>query len=229
MDTRWTGHNVVKGSQVSWEDVPPIDLTLRLNDVLQYEGCNRDDLWEAFRDWMEFRGIAPPQARPLQLVCPVASQEPEAVAALTQGESSMQVTRLIYTSRHENLENGSLEAILQASHRNNSRDHVTGVLVFENRNFLQLIEGSRDAVSTCFARIMGDKRHRDVQVISCGDVSGRLFQGWSMRMVSVSKIKDEIMATYNLAGKFQPRMMSEFAIEEFCRALTLNNFEGSAA
>lgn len=230
MDTRWTGRDLAKGKQVSWEDVPPVDLSLRLNDVLQYEDCSADDLWEAIRDWMESRGIARPQARPV-ILAPImnTSQSAKPVAAVTQAQSAMHLTRLVYTSRHENLDAATLDCILNSSQRNNARDLVTGILVVDDVNFMQVIEGSREAISKCFDRIMGDKRHHDVQVICCGDVSRRLFQDWSMRLVNVHKIKREILSAHSVEGKFQPRVMSEFAIEEFCRALTLGDFEVNAA
>lgn len=220
MDTRWNGRDMVNGNRISWDEVPPADLRLRLNDVLQYEGCTSDDVWEAIRDWMESRGITRSRARPMSLVPQInPSLRENAVAAITQADSSMQVTRLVYTSRHDTLDAAALDSILKSSLKNNSRELVTGVLVVEESNFLQLIEGSREAIAKCFARIMEDKRHHDVQVISCGDVSRRLFQDWNMRVVDVSEIKQEILSAHCVDGTFQPRIMSEFAVEEFCRAL----------
>lgn len=230
MDTRWAGRNLVKGNQLSWEDEPPVDISLRLTDVLQYEDCSPTDLWEAFRDWMESRGITRPQARPMSFAPLI---EPFKIsksgATITQGGSAMQLTRLVYTSRHENVSSVTLDTILKSSQKNNTRDLVTGVLVVEEGNFLQLIEGRREEIAKCFERIMEDKRHYDVQVISCGDVSKRLFQDWSMRLVPVSRIKREILSAHAVDGKFQPRIMSEFTIEEFCRALTLGDIEVNAA
>lgn len=229
MDTRWTGRDLISGKQVSWEETLPVDLRLRLTDVLLYEDCNPDDLWEAIRDWMESRGIRRPQARPVYVVPLNDTPNARAVAAITQAQSAMQITRLVYTSQHETLDAAAFDSILKSSESNNMRDQVTGVLVVDESNFLQLIEGSREAIAKCFARIMEDKRHHDVQVISCGDVSRRLFQDWSMRMVNVHRIKQEILSAHCVEGRFQPHIMSEFAVEEFCRALTLGDFEISAA
>lgn len=229
MDIRWTGRDLVNGNQVSWDNVPPADLRLRLNDVLQYDGCTSDDLWEAIRDWMESRGITRSRARPLSVVPQIDPTLREvAVAPVTQAASAMQLTRLVYTSHHENLDAPALEAILASSQKNNTRDLVTGVLVVDEGNFLQLIEGSREVIAKCFARIMDDRRHHGVQVISCGDVSRRLFQDWSMRLVNVRQIKEEILSAHYVEGKFQPGIMSEFALEEFCRALSLNGIEVNA-
>jgi hypothetical protein len=40
----------------------------------------------------------------------------------------------------------------------------------------------------------------------------------------VSEIKREILSAHCIEGKFQPRIMSEFAVEEFCRALAVDGF-----
>lgn len=50
-----------------------------------------------------------------------------------------------------------------------------------------------------------------------------------MRLVNVHKIKQEILCAHYVEGRFKPHIMSEFAIEEFCRALSLNGFEVGAA
>jgi hypothetical protein len=36
------------------------------------------------------------------------------------------------------------------------------------------------------------------------------------------------VSAHTIDGKFQPRIMSEFTIEEFCRALTLGDIEVAA-
>lgn len=154
MDIRWTGRDLVKGNQVSWDDVPPADLRLRLNDVLQYEGCTSDDLWEAIRDWMESRGITRSKARPLSLVPQIDPSLREiTVAPVTQAESAMQLTRLVYTSQHENLDAAALESIVTSSQKNNARDLITGVLVVDDSNFLQLIEGGREAIANALREL----------------------------------------------------------------------------
>lgn len=99
MDIRWRGRDLGNGSQVSWDELPPADLRLRLTDVLQYENCGPDDLWEAIKDWMESRGITRTRARPLALVPEIEpSLRDNDIMPTTQARSSMQLTRLVYPS-----------------------------------------------------------------------------------------------------------------------------------
>ena len=141
----------------------------------------------------------------------------------------MQLTRLVYTSKHRLLNPSVIDKILQKSRANNVRDYVTGALIVGESHFMQLIEGGRLEIGKCLMRIMQDKSHYDIQIISCGDVAQRLFQEWSMHLIKASRIKEEIMSGYKIDGAFNPTMMSEFAIEDLCRTLSEGNWEADAA
>ena len=213
-----------------WPDRPPRDLAVRLADALQYENCGPQDLWDEIGDWLGIHGVAPPNISHLHLV----SQEdsPPGLGKFmprTQQGSAMQLTRLVYTSKHKGLSPEVIDRILQKSRANNVRDLVTGALLVGESHFMQLIEGSRLDIGRCFVRIMQDKNHHDIQIISCGDVSQRLFQAWNMHLIKASRIKEEILSAYKINGVFNPSAMSEFAIEDLCRTLSSGNWEAEAA
>lgn len=213
-----------------WPDRPPRDLAVRLADALQYESCGPQALWDEIGDWLGLNSVKPPNISFIQLVSP--EYEPPGSRKFlprTQQGSAMQLTRLIYTSNHSGLTAEELDRILQRSRANNVRDRVTGALIVADTQFLQVIEGSRLEISRCFMRIMQNRSHHDIQVISCGDVAQRLFQEWSMHMIKASRIKQEIMSGYSINGAFDPGMMSEFAIEDMCRTLANGNWEADAA
>lgn len=43
-----------------------------------------------------------------------------------------------------------------------------------------------------------------------------------MRLLDVHMIKQEILSAHFVEGRFQPRIMSEFSVEEFCRAISIS-------
>lgn len=139
------------------------------------------------------------------------------------------LTRLIYVSKHQRLEVKSLDRILQQSRTNNVRDKITGALIIGEENFLQLLEGERAAVAGTFMRIIQDKRHHDIQVICASDSEQRLFFEWSMHKIETSRMKQEILARYEINGVFDPAGMTQFAIEDLCRTLSAGNWEAVAA
>ena len=214
----------------NWPDRPPRDLAVRLADALQYENCGPQDLWNEIGDWLGQNRVPPPKISRIQLV----SQEQSPPGSrkfltLMQRGSAMQLTRLVYTSKHRLLNPSVIDKILQKSRANNVRDYVTGALIVGESHFMQLIEGGRLEIGKCLMRIMQDKSHYDIQIISCGDVAQRLFQEWSMHLIKASRIKEEIMSGYKIDGAFNPTMMSEFAIEDLCRTLSEGNWEADAA
>lgn len=213
-----------------WPGQPPRDLAVRLADALQYESCGPLDLWDEISGWLNVNGVTPPRISGLHLVS-LERVSPGSTKFLsrTQKGSAMQLTRLIYASKHKGLSPDVVDRILQKSRANNVRDNITGALIVHEKSFMQLIEGSRLEIARCFMRIMQDSSHYDVQVISCGDVAQRLFQEWSMHLIRASRIKEEILSGYKINGAFDPSMMSEFAIEDLCRTLSGGHWEAEAA
>lgn len=73
-----------------------------------------------------------------------------------------------------------IEEILRASRRNNEREQVTGLLIFDGKRFLQALEGPVEAVEQTFSRIAIDPRHRALVRLSSRGVDSREFGNWSM-------------------------------------------------
>jgi hypothetical protein len=89
--------------------------------------------------------------------------------------------RLIYTSHAPQLLGpAALEQILSSSRQNNARDTITGVLVYHDGSFLQLLEGPQAAVLACYERIQKDPRHtRCIRMLS-ETCATRIFSDWHM-------------------------------------------------
>ncbi|MHA6722571.1 BLUF domain-containing protein [Sphingomonas sp. RS2018] len=75
---------------------------------------------------------------------------------------------------------GDMDAILDASRRNNARDAISGLLYYDGRRFLQVLEGQSGAVARALGRIEGDARHRAIVVLSDRIVEAREFGDWAM-------------------------------------------------
>ena len=73
-----------------------------------------------------------------------------------------------------------LDTLFDRSRHNNAIDGVTGLLFTDGFRFVQVLEGSDDAVGSVMARIRADERHRDIRVIRDGLVPAREFGFWSM-------------------------------------------------
>lgn len=74
----------------------------------------------------------------------------------------------------------SLPALLDHARRTNAANGITGLLLYGDGCFMQLLEGKPDAVQATFDRIERDQRHHSVIVIVDELTVARAFADWSM-------------------------------------------------
>jgi len=73
------------------------------------------------------------------------------------------LTTLIYKSQlNPSCKSLSLLALVEKAKQSNTLLDVTGILLFNGSDFLQILEGSEEVIETLFARISKDKRHDSV-------------------------------------------------------------------
>lgn len=91
------------------------------------------------------------------------------------------LTTVLYTSsaRHA-FDDEALASLLVASRESNARRDITGMLLYREGQFLQILEGGRSAVLELMERIRGDSRHGDVRVLLEAPLVERRFEDWSM-------------------------------------------------
>lgn len=84
------------------------------------------------------------------------------------------------------MEQPDLVSLLHVSRVNNVRDGVTGLLLFNDGRFLQMLEGPVGAVREGMSRIAADPRHRDLDILLERDIAQREFPDWTMGFRSLS-------------------------------------------
>ncbi|WP_101756877.1 BLUF domain-containing protein [Oceanicoccus sp. KOV_DT_Chl] len=96
-------------------------------------------------------------------------------------EPQAPMIHLIYSSHsHNALSAIDVENILKSSHRNNRQLNITGILLYQQDLFLQVLEGPDDAVRERFEIIKQDPRHDKVEVLQEYTISQRDFPDWAM-------------------------------------------------
>jgi hypothetical protein len=94
---------------------------------------------------------------------------------------SAQIFQLAYVSHARvDLDAETVGTLLETARRNNHRDAITGLLLCGGGMFFQVLEGGRDAVEACFARIARDPRHAAVSVLLRTRRPRRVFGDWTM-------------------------------------------------
>lgn len=74
------------------------------------------------------------------------------------------------------------DLLLSTRERNHARG-LSGVLVYAEGSFLQVLEGPSSAVCSTFSSIERDRRHHRLLRVFDGDVATRSFGDWSMGFV----------------------------------------------
>ncbi len=88
---------------------------------------------------------------------------------------------LVYASSASELfSKEELLGLLDQSRASNLAAGLTGMLLYKDGNFLQVLEGEKGQVMDLFERIKHDPRHRGVLPILCEEIPERRFGDWSM-------------------------------------------------
>ena len=85
-----------------------------------------------------------------------------------------------------------LSDILEVSRQNNKRDGISGVLMYHDRTFFQILEGERLVVEDCYGRIARDFRHTDLEIVIDEAIDERSFAKWAMRYAGPDEIQGHI-------------------------------------
>lgn len=78
-----------------------------------------------------------------------------------------------------------LKDILAISNINNRRNNITGLLLYSEGNFIQLLEGEENVVHQTFQKLSGDQRHKGIMHIASGLLAERNFPEWAMGFKSI--------------------------------------------
>jgi len=89
--------------------------------------------------------------------------------------------RLVYVSAATvHFSKADLLELLSKARENNQARGITGMLLYKDGDFLQLIEGEQSAVKSLFDLIKTDPRHQGTIVVEEEETDDRIFDSWSM-------------------------------------------------
>jgi hypothetical protein len=69
---------------------------------------------------------------------------------------------------------------------------ISGLLLYHERSFFQILEGEVEQITHLFAHIGKDKRHDNVLLLSREEVKERNFGAWSMGFVDVDPMTTKL-------------------------------------
>jgi hypothetical protein len=99
------------------------------------------------------------------------------------------LVQLTYASEAcSGFEEHQIPELLKSIRPANARHHVTGMLLYIQGAFLQMLEGEAPHVDALYERIAKDPRHRDVTLLIRQNVGERGFADWTMDYTTVDAL-----------------------------------------
>lgn len=86
--------------------------------------------------------------------------------------------------QHESLD--ALKTLYSKARKNNIKNNITGILIYDNRNFLQVLEGNQESVVETFKRISLDSRHKNIFEIINTNIEQRIFEDYNFGFTIVN-------------------------------------------
>jgi hypothetical protein len=104
---------------------------------------------------------------------------------------------VIYLSSAINfLSDNELLEILRVARKNNSQQHITGVLLYSQGTFIQVLEGEDEEVDKVFSIIEQDKRHKGIIKMINKPIEKRNFPDWSMGFSKLDATQGDNLVGY---------------------------------
>jgi len=120
------------------------------------------------------------------------------VEVIHNSQSKPKFLSIVYVSSATRLLRGDeLVELLKVSQRNNERVGITGLLLYKDGNFMQVIEGPSEAVRTLYERIKQDSLNTGVYTLMERSIREREFPDWTMAFQNVAELPAEALAGFS--------------------------------
>lgn len=118
-------------------------------------------------------------------------------------EAVSQLIQLIYSSAARHLfGRKELAHLLAKSRSNNLKNGITGMLLYADGSFFQVLEGEPERVDRLFEAIRSDRRHKNVTIIIREPIARRSFGDWTMGYADIAPQEvDALLGANDFFGK----------------------------
>jgi len=133
--------------------------------------------------------------------------------------------RLIYvSSANKLLSPEELADLLTISVKNNNLSHITGLLLYLDGNFMQVLEGEEADVDFFYKKILRDSRHHDVIIMDRSTIEHRDFESWSMGFKALANDEIAQITGYSSISSLKSLAMNGDALDILLQFLKNNRY-----
>jgi hypothetical protein len=91
------------------------------------------------------------------------------------------IFRLVYVSQaSDSICYSDIQKILESAQRHNQNNNLTGLLIYKDHHFIQILEGVETRVMETVSRIIQDRRNHHFRVLVESLSNKRIFERWAM-------------------------------------------------
>jgi len=94
----------------------------------------------------------------------------------------------------------SLMRLLESARAFNQNNDITGILLYDNQQFGQILEGEYANVMKAWKRVQEDKRHHRVELLEIREISERSFPECLLRFYGGETLTRDYPALANMVG-----------------------------
>ena len=93
-----------------------------------------------------------------------------------------------------------LMRLLESARAFNQKNAISGILLYDNQQFGQIIEGERASIMKVWKRIQEDKRHHRVELLEIREIPARSFPDWLLRFYGGDTLTRDYPALAEMVG-----------------------------
>jgi hypothetical protein len=94
------------------------------------------------------------------------------------------------SNKTEAVDQNGIQDIFATTQRNNHIRNITGILLFLENSFLQVLEGERNEVASLFTKIQNDNRHENIFVVIDKSIEKCTFKNYKSGFSFVKDAED---------------------------------------
>ena len=101
-----------------------------------------------------------------------------------------------------------LMRLLESARAFNQTNGISGILLYDNQQFGQIIEGERASVMKAWKRIQEDRRHHRIELLEIREISERSYPDWLLRFYGGETLTRDYPALAQMVGGMDKHSLS---------------------
>ena len=93
-----------------------------------------------------------------------------------------------------------LMRLLESARAFNQQNGISGILLYDNQQFSQIIEGEHASVMKAWKRIQEDKRHHRIELLEIREISEHSYPDWILRFYGGETLTRDYPALAEMVG-----------------------------